>query len=530
MENIKYAIRVSSLRRIVVSLALLGLLSAILQGWGTPGRGAMPGGANVAYAASGPSAPSTSNALDATCPSGGQCFTDVTSGNPFYAFVNRIYQQDLVTGYPCGGPGEPCDAQNRPYYSPINNVTRQQMAKFIDNARHLPGIDIEASGGTVPIIAHNNTGTAIAAYSTSGQALTVQSGNQSAIYAQSGEAAVISAYSTGSTSASYGVYGSGYTGVYGGGTLGVVGVGASTGVSGTSPSGIGVIGNSDVHVGVVGQSITGDGVDGTSHSGFGVSGASNSGDGVHGFSGSHAGVSGQSDAAEGVDGVSQSGVGVSGGSGSGYGVYGLSHNLTGVFGTSDSGDGVDGISWSGYGVYGSSTSSYAGYFQGNVHVTGTCCQAAAGSFMIDDPTDPANKYLNQSMVASPDMLDMLDGKVTTDASGNATVQLPSYFQALNTDFRYQLTVIGQFAQAIVSSEISNNTFSIKTDKPNVKVSWQVTGVRNDPYAQAHPIQPEQAKPTGEQGKYLYPAEYGQPASSGIGYDKQQHDQQVQPKP
>src|SRR5947207_2105633 len=39
----------------------------------------------------------------ATCPPDGQCFTDLPSDNPFYAFVNRIYQQDLVAGYPCGG-------------------------------------------------------------------------------------------------------------------------------------------------------------------------------------------------------------------------------------------------------------------------------------------------------------------------------------------------------------------------------------------------------------------------------------------
>jgi hypothetical protein len=442
---------------------------------------------------------------DATCPAGGQCFTDVTSGNPFYAFVNRIYQQDLVSGYPCSGPGEPCDAQNRPYYRPINNVTRQQMAKFIDNARHLPGIDIEVSGGTVPIIAHNNTGTAIAAYSTSGQALTVQSGNQSAIYAQSGEAAVVSAYSTGSTNASYGVYGNGNTGVYGGGTLGVVGVGASSGVSGTSPSGIGVygastggpgvsgtstnsdgvVGSSDAHAGVMGQSIGGDGVDGTSGGGFGVSGTSDSGGGVYGFSYQHTGVHGESHSGNGVDGVSQ--------------YY----------------DGVSGISGSGYGVYGTSTSGYAGYFQGNVHVTGTCCQAAEGSFTIDDPTDPANKYLNQSAVASSAMLDLYTGHVTLDANGEAWVEMPSWFQALNEDFDYQLTCLGGYAPVYVAQEIQNNRFQIAGGKPGLKVSWQVTGTRHDPYAQQHPIPTEQNKPAGEQGTYLHPELYGQPDSKRV---------------
>src|SRR5437762_3481420 len=83
----------------------------------------------------------TAKSPDATCPPDGQCFADVLPGNVFYDFVNRIFQQDLVTGYPCGGPGEPCDPEGRPYYRPINNVTRQQMAKFIDNARHDPGIE-----------------------------------------------------------------------------------------------------------------------------------------------------------------------------------------------------------------------------------------------------------------------------------------------------------------------------------------------------------------------------------------------------
>ncbi len=71
--------------------------------------------------------------------------------------------------------------------------------------------------------------------------------------------------------------------------------------------------------------------------------------------------------------------------------------------------------------------------------------------------------------------------------------LPPYFQAGTTSYRYQLTVVGQFAQAIVSSELSDNRFTIKTDRPNVKVSWQVTGIRNGAYATAHPLQVEQDK-------------------------------------
>ncbi|MDQ3930271.1 MAG: hypothetical protein M3328_14130, partial [Chloroflexota bacterium] len=93
-----------------------------------------------------------------------------------------------------------------------------------------------------------------------------------------------------------------------------------------------------------------------------------------------------------------------------------------------------------------------------------------------------------------------------------TVTLPAYVEALNKDFRYQLTVIGTFAQAIVSTEIQKNSFTIKTDKPNVKVSWQVTGVRKDPYAEKNKIEVEQAKPAQERGYYRHPEVYGLPDS------------------
>jgi hypothetical protein len=84
------------------------------------------------------------------------------------------------------------------------------------------------------------------------------------------------------------------------------------------------------------------------------------------------------------------------------------------------------------------------------------------------------------------------------------VTLPAYFSALNCDFRYQLTVVGQFAQAIIARKIASNRFVIRTNKPNVEVSWQVTGIRHDPYANAHRIPVEEEKPPHEQGHYLHP--------------------------
>ena len=43
------------------------------------------------------------------------------------------------------------------------------------------------------------------------------------------------------------------------------------------------------------------------------------------------------------------------------------------------------------------------------------------------------------------MKNIYDGVVTLDVYGEAEVQLPAWFEALNTDFRYQLTAIGASA-------------------------------------------------------------------------------------
>lgn len=159
-----------------------------------------------------------------------------------------------------------------------------------------------------------------------------------------------------------------------------------------------------------------------------------------------------------------------------------------------------------YGIYAQAAgaaTNWAGYFNGNVHVLGTLSKTA-GAFTIDHPLDPENKYLSHSFVESPDMKNIYDGTVTTDQHGEAMVALPDWFEALNRDFRYQLTVIGQFAQAIVADEINENQFTVKTDKPGVKVSWQVTGIRKDQYAEDHRIRIEEDKVPAERGKCLYP--------------------------
>jgi hypothetical protein len=141
--------------------------------------------------------------------------------------------------------------------------------------------------------------------------------------------------------------------------------------------------------------------------------------------------------------------------------------------------------------------------KGDLNVSGNLSKGS-GSFKIDHPLNPATEYLSHSFVESPDMMNVYNGNITTDKHGLATVVLPGYFESLNRDFRYQLTTIGQFAQAVVAQEVRDNRFTIKTSKPCVRVSWQVTGIRHDAFANAHRVPVEELKPATERGHYLHP--------------------------
>jgi hypothetical protein len=161
------------------------------------------------------------------------------------------------------------------------------------------------------------------------------------------------------------------------------------------------------------------------------------------------------------------------------------------------------------GVWGISSSGVAGQFSGNVNVTGSLSKAG-GSFKIDHPVDPANKYLYHSFVESPDMKNIYDGVANLDTQGEAVVQLPAWFGVLNKEFRYQLTCIGGFAPVYIAEEISQNRFKIAGGKPGMKISWMVTGIRQDAWANAHRIPVEEEKTPQERGYYLHPDLYGQP--------------------
>lgn len=210
----------------------------------------------------------------------------------------------------------------------------------------------------------------------------------------------------------------------------------------------------------------------------------------------------------------------------GFGVRGfaLADNSSGVIGQHGSGtpSGMNGFGVRGeilnnlgtsIGVYGiaSGTNQYAGWFQGRSMTTGT------KSFIIDYPKDPTNKMLMHYCTEGSVPLNAYSGNTTTDANGSAWVTLPDYVEDINKDFRYQLTVIGDFAQAIIGKKILGNRFQIKTSKPNIEVSWRVEGERNDRFVETYGARDVVEKPENWKGKYINPELYDVDRNRGVFY-------------
>ncbi|HPC82118.1 MAG TPA: hypothetical protein P5234_01680 [Thermoanaerobaculaceae bacterium] len=421
--------------------------------------------------------------------------------------------------------------------------------------------------GLAPVIAPAVWGDSASGFGVSGT-----SSSAAGVYGQSSSNAGVGGISNsgygvqGSSTSSVGVYGTSSS------SYGVQGESNSIGVIGLSNSGRGVHGMGGTG-GVSGLSVSGYGVKGVSTSGPGVEGTSSSGRGVYGSASTVDGqgvygeapslaIYGRATNGSGMtlgvqgDTASASGSGVAGYN-SGAGTQGhLGHKDAGVYGKGNTagffegttavmaqsesyaasirnfseGDAVraysavsKGNAWaavyannsgSSPGLYAHSSLGPAAYLDGNVTVVGTLSKGG-GSFKIDHPLDPENRYLFHSFVESPDMMNVYNGNVALDDAGEAWVELPTYFQALNRDFRYQLTCIGGFAPVYVAEEIAKNRFRIAGGRPGLKVSWQVTGVRQDPFAEAHRIPTEVNKPAEEQGTYLHPEAWGQSAERGL---------------
>lgn len=310
------------------------------------------------------------------------------------------------------------------------------------------------------------------------------------------------------------------------GLAGVYGESSDAGVYGhvTSDTGTGVFG----HNGGGGR-----GVAGLSDSNSGVYGQSTSGPGVSGISDSNSGVYGETstDAQAGVFGVNKIGAG--------FGVHG--EGDVGV-----DGKGIIGLRGEGaFGVFARATtyalwaqsSNLAGLFDGRVSISAPNTVAlqvggrvvmendvqvigqlikSGGGFRIDHPLNPARQFITHSFVESSERKNLYDGIVKVNARGEATVKLPKWFESINGSFSYQLTSIGTPAPNLhVATKVTKGQFKIAGGTPRSEVSWQVTGVRKDPWAKANPLVVEESKPARQRGFYLHPALYREPQEKSI---------------
>ncbi|MDA3912410.1 MAG: hypothetical protein PF448_13735 [Bacteroidales bacterium] len=267
------------------------------------------------------------------------------------------------------------------------------------------------------------------------------------------------------TNGGFGVNGQGTTGVLGEAVVPTV---AGFGVYGTAGQGIGVQGETD------------------DMSFYGVSGLNyainNTGDGIGVMGDGNTGTWGQT-----VD-------------GDGYGAFGLNDSPSVV--ANNIGTGGDG--WIGiYGVTNDPGTGYGVYSDGNFAATGT------KAFVIDHPTDPENKNLKHFCMESPEVLNLYRGNVMLDANGEAVVELPDYFESINTNFSYNLTPIGAPVNLYIKEKINNGQFIIAGGNANMEVSWTVYAERNDKYVQAYPEAKQVEVDKRQPGKYLRPELYGQ---------------------
>jgi hypothetical protein len=186
----------------------------------------------------------------------------------------------------------------------------------------------------------------------------------------------------------------------------------------------------------------------------------------------------------------------------------------GVIGTGGTGKGFGGDGIAGF-AGGTDSESVGGFFSGGVRITGNLDATGSKNFKIDHPLDPQNKYLRHAAMESSEVLNVYSGNVVADQNGQAVVRFPDWFQAINRDFRYQLTAVGGPAQGLyIAEEIYNNQFKIAGGVPGVKISWQVTGVRSDAGMLRTPFKLEEDKPDFERGSYLDPQAFGQPEEKG----------------
>jgi hypothetical protein len=61
-------------------------------------------------------------------------FADVPPDHWAYPFIETVAARQVASGYTCGGPGEPCDPAQRPYFRWTAAASRAQLAKMLFQA------------------------------------------------------------------------------------------------------------------------------------------------------------------------------------------------------------------------------------------------------------------------------------------------------------------------------------------------------------------------------------------------------------
>lgn len=261
---------------------------------------------------------------------------------------------------------------------------------------------------------------------------------------------------------------------------------------------------------MAGGSVSGNGIYGVSSSGIGVRGEVRNENGWGGFfrntasSGRGSGVVGWGSGT--VGDVIQN----KGWSGGGEFI-----GQTGVIGATDRIGGIGVLAYNGggsYALYAIGTTWVDGSARvlGQLSVNGNLDVTGTKNFVIDHPLDPTNRILRHAAIESSEVLNVYSGVVVCEADGTATVTLSEWMEALNRDFRYQLTTIGGYAPVYVATKLANSQFTIAGGTAGLEVSWQLTGVRNDAYMRANPFEVESDKAPDEVGGYLAPEAFGEP--------------------
>ncbi|MCS7209821.1 MAG: hypothetical protein NZ874_09645 [Fimbriimonadales bacterium] len=208
----------------------------------------------------------------------------------------------------------------------------------------------------------------------------------------------------------------------------------------------------------------------------------------------------------------------------GYGIFGLARNTAldatalGAFGASAGGRGT-GV----YAIYsapddpnlqGAAIRVWVVNAAGRPNVygivgNGNFSMSGTKAFQIDHPLYPETHYLNHFCAEGPDPYNIYSGVVVLDANGEAWVELPDYYEAINRDPRYHLTPIGAAMPNLhIAEEVQGNRFKIAGGVPGKKVSWEVKAIRNDRWIQQFGYRTVAEKPDNLKGKFVMPQLYG----------------------